>query len=986
MLRRYLNLIAAVAAGLGVYGLLGGWLLPAWLQHVVLPDWATRHLLGVSVNSLTINPYTLNISVHEAWITPSDGQPWLGVHGAEVQVDASESLKKQTLVLEARVRGMTAHIDRQTGGLRGFSQLSGDSTPESSGPPSHIPVYLRQLLIEDSQLVYHDQTGHTPLHRTVKRWALRLEQEEGPAAIQARYEASLATDQDEQLQTHGHIQWYPLKLEGTLTVNHLHWPDWGTRYAGLSGLTWQGGTLNIEAGYRVNHATATALTLTLNGSAQQLAVVLNSGQNISLGQLGLNGLEYSFPENRLSLQQLGLTSITLTNADQPANSIESVRLSDIQYNLADNTLHLGRLETDHALLHTGIEASGRMNFSGWPDTPQKPPPPVTEPVTESSPTLNISLDDLKLDDYTVDFQDASRGVPVQLPLNTVSLRMQNLNTKATSPVQLDMTVDIGRKGRFRVSGQGQISPPSLEARLDMSEVNLKPFEAYWDEWTGFELVSGQVNLQGNLALKPDRNENTFSGDVEITHFKTMDKLEKKDFADWESLRLDGLVLDTQPQKASFKSIVFRKPQARIVVDKDGSINLARQLLKNTEKKTSASTPWPLVIGTLRIIDGGMNFSDMTLEPRFTSDIKALNGNIRGLSTRSRAEVLITGNLNERSPVRITGQFNPFETDNFTDVTMTFNNVNLTNLSPYSGKFAGYRIEKGKLDLDLHYQLAGRTLKAENRMRLNQLVLGERVDSPDATHLPVRWALALLEDSDGKIDISLPVRGRLDDPQFSIRNLLGVALTQTVTKLVSSPFSVLGKLTAWHNHEELAWIGFEAGDNQLSEPSRTKLNAVADILKQRPGINLDIKSQANWNQDRRVLAEQAFKEYLDNRYRMERKPRRPEDKPDESEYNRLVTVFFLENYPVSPETRSLADTPNAILDKTNLQKAIKRILDDWPVDEPDLRQLAMRRSESIRRYLAESSGIPDARIFLLDVQVGTADNPETQSFLSLSVLS
>lgn len=982
MLRRYLNLIAAVAVGLGAYGLLGGWVLPAWLQHVVLPDWASHYPFDVSINSLAINPYTLAVSVREARMATPDGQPLLGVREAGIKVDAQESLKKQTLILEARIQGMTVHIDRQNEGIRGFSQLMAHTGSESSTPPLRLPVYLRQLLIEDSQLDYLDQTGHAPLHRAIKQWTIRLAQEEGPDAIQASYSATLASDQDEQLHTQGHIHLFPLKIEGTASINHLHWPDWGTRYADLSGITWQGGTLNIEAGYRVNHTTATALTLTLNGSAQQLALAFNSRQNLNLGELSLNGMEYSFPENRLSMKQLGLASIKLTNADQPANTIQSARINDIQYNSTANTLHLGRLETDHALLHTGIEASGRMNFSGWPNTPNEP----ASPVTESTPSLNISLDELKLDDYSVDFQDARLSHPIQLPLNTVSLRMQNLNTTTTSPVQVDMSVVMGQKGQLKLIGQGQMVPPSLDARLDISEVNLKPFEPYWDEWTGVQLVSGRVSLQGHLALKPDKNKNTFSGDVEITQFKTTDKQEQKDFAGWESLKLDGLVLDTQPRKASFKSIVFRKPQARIVIDRDGSINLTRQLLKNTEKKTGESTPWPLVIGTLRIIDGGMNFSDMTLEPRFTSDIKALNGNIRGLSSGSRAEVLVTGNFNERSPVRITGQLNPFETDNFTDITMTFNNVNLTSLSPYSGKFAGYRIEKGKLDLDLHYQLAGRTLKAENRMRLNQLVLGERVDSPDATHLPVRWALALLEDTDGKIDISLPVRGRLDDPQFSIRNLLGVALTQTVTKLVSSPFSVLGKLTTWHNHEELALIGFQAGNNQLDEPSRIKLDAVADILKQRPGINLDIKSQANWNQDRRILAEQAFQEYLNTRFRLERKPRNPNDKPDQTEYTRLVTAFFRENYPLSPEIKSLADTPEASLDASSLHNAIKRIIDDWPVDEPDLRQLAMRRSESIRSYLSESSGIPDSRIFLLDVQVGTADNPETQSFLSLSAHS
>jgi hypothetical protein len=87
-------------------------------------------------------------------------------------------------------------------------------------------------------------------------------------------------------------------------------------------------------------------------------------------------------------------------------------------------------------------------------------------------------------------------------------------------------------------------------------------------------------------------------------------------------------------------------------------------------------------------------------------------------------------------------------------------------SPYAMKFAGYKIAEGTMSLDLRYKVQNSQLEGNNQVVIDKLTLGERVDSPDALKLPIELAIAILKDSNGRIDLGLPVSGSLDDPQFS----------------------------------------------------------------------------------------------------------------------------------------------------------------------------------------------------------------------------
>ena len=125
-----------------------------------------------------------------------------------------------------------------------------------------------------------------------------------------------------------------------------------------------------------------------------------------------------------------------------------------------------------------------------------------------------------------------------------------------------------------------------------------------------------------------------------------------------------------------------------------------------------------------------------------------------------------------------------------DLAVKFNNIELSPVTPYSSKYLGYAIDKGKLTLALKYSIDKKQLQAQNDVLIDQLTFGNSVDSKDATKLPVRLAVVLLRDNSGKIDLHLPVTGRTDDPDFHVGKIIIDTIVNILEKAATSPFALL----------------------------------------------------------------------------------------------------------------------------------------------------------------------------------------------------
>lgn len=268
---------------------------------------------------------------------------------------------------------------------------------------------------------------------------------------------------------------------------------------------------------------------------------------------------------------------------------------------------------------------------------------------------------------------------------------------------------------------------------------------------------------------------------------------------------------------------------------------------------------PMRINTIVIENGSANFADYSVNPSFATGMQSLAGTVRGLSSNpaSRAKVDINGNVDRFSPVVIAGEVNLLSAALYTDMALSFSNMELTTFNPYSGKFAGYSIAKGKLSTELKYKVADRQLEAEHHVVLDQLEFGSATDSKDAVPLPIKLAVALLKDRNGVIDINLPVRGSIDDPSFKIGPIVWKAVMGLMTRIVTAPFALLGSL--FGGSEDMAFVDFMPGSAALTPDATQKLGNLAKALVERPQLKLDIPLAVRTSADAEALTQAAFAE-------------------------------------------------------------------------------------------------------------------------------
>jgi len=279
---------------------------------------------------------------------------------------------------------------------------------------------------------------------------------------------------------------------------------------------------------------------------------------------------------------------------------------------------------------------------------------------------------------------------------------------------------------------------------------------------------------------------------------------------------------------------------------------------NESDPAEASIPFPISIGSITLENMGAILTDRSISPTVSIGLETLSGTISGLSSEelARADLDLIGTLTGGTQMAVTGKINPLIEDRYSDVEMSFKNFNLTAVSPYSGKYAGYALNKGKLSFDLKYKISQSELTGENVMVIDQLTLGDKVESEDALKLPIPLAISLMKDRNGVIEIDVPVSGNLNDPEFGFGRVISRAIVNIITKLITSPFSMLGGLIPGGKDVDLSMISFNPATTEFDDDTIKILGMLADALKERPNLSIEIAGGAGGSAEvSRLMSEQ-----------------------------------------------------------------------------------------------------------------------------------
>ncbi|MNF46750.1 AsmA family protein [compost metagenome] len=673
--------------------------------------------------------------------------------------------------------------------------------------------------------------------------------------------------------------------------------------------------------------------------------------------------------------------------ERPLVRLASLEVSDTSLDLLKQQVVVGKLRSQSLETWAAREADGQLDWQKlFATSPANGAQQEDKEQTETAPgkPWQVLLRDVQLRDYRVHLADRVPEQDVALELGPLDLDLQDFDSLGTSPFTLKLDTGLGQQGTLQAEGQVQLNPTTASLKITSRAIDLRLAQAYLSPLVRIELRSGLLDSDLDVAL--DATEPlafSVTGKARVNQLHTLDTLKERDFVRWQQLDLLGLNY-RHGDRLSIDKVRLNQPYARFIINEDLTTNIGDLLIAQpgdpapAEPATppeSASSPLGIHIGEVTLADGSANFADFSLTPNFATAIQQLNGRIGSLDSRAQkpASVDIAGKVDRYAPVSVKGSLNPFDPLDSLDITTQFKQLELTTLTPYSGKFAGYRIRKGRLNLDLHYRISQGKLNAENSVVVEQLQLGEKVDSPSAVDLPIRLAVALLKDTEGKIALSLPVQGDLNNPEFSVMPIVWQTLRNLILRAAQAPFKFIGGLVSGGADMDLSTVQFDPGSSQLDSSAQAALGVLASALKERPALRLEVEGISAQSSDGPLLAEQRLqREYQNTYYKILQ--RRGDAVPAEAsqlevpqdEQDPLLEGIYRARLKQQPpaEWQELDEEQRA----ANLRDAL---LQFWGKSQLLQRQLAQARAASIKDYLVEQGGLADERIYLLDVGLGQA---------------
>lgn len=595
---------------------------------------------------------------------------------------------------------------------------------------------------------------------------------------------------------------------------------------------------------------------------------------------------------------------------------------------------------------------------------------------------------LAVEDLGFRFEDQTTQPNAVQEIDGFSLHGEGLTNEPNQKGRIALKTRVNKKGSLNVDGSLQVFPLDVAVKVETLAVPLTPLEPYLSQFLNVSVNRGQISNKGEATAKLDTVglKAGYKGNFTLGDFVAVDKANSADFLKWKSLYFGGIDFRLEPMAVNIGEIALSDFYSRLILNKEGKLNVA-DIVRKPEGEAAAKTAEPPVaakgevkpatapakpavpikIAKITLQNGTVNFSDLFVKPNYTVNLAKLGGRISGLSSAADtvADMELRGRYANSAPVQILAKLNPLAAKSYLDLKADITGVDLTGFSPYAGKYAGYAIEKGKLSLNVAYKLENNQLAAENRLFIDQFTFGEKVESPDATKLPVNLAISLLKNNRGEIDLNLPIAGSLDDPQFSIGGLVVKVIVNLFVKAVTSPFALLGSM--FGGGEELSTIEFAAGRAGFDAAATKKLESLSKALVERNSLKLDITGRADPEADKegvkRVAIERAMKaeKLKDLKKAGEGKSLEEIDIAAE-EYKTYLTRAYKE--AKFPKPRNVVGMQKDL----PVEEMEKLMLTNLPASDDDIKTLAGRRAEAVQSWLVEQGKVPPERVFLLPPKV------------------
>src|SRR6185295_5951563 len=827
-----------------LYALAGFFLVPYLITAYAIPAISEKLKRLVLVKAVELNPFVLSLRLTGFEIRESDQSTLLGFDEFFVNLQAS-SLIRRTYVFDA-IRLTMPYVSAgisKNGRMNLAELVPRDDAPQPNAPQqtekdkAGIPaIEIGEFEIAQGVVEFRDESKPKPYMLDIVPIHIVLKNFHTKPGGDNLYVFTAELGKGETLSWAGKVSLEPVRSSGTFSLSGVKlstlWQYLHDRFR----FDVSDGTIAADASYSLD-ACVTPMKLQVskaNVQIEQLAVKEDGGLDpvITIPELNVNGVDVDLVTHEVTVRNIAV---------------------------------------DRASFTAWLNPDGTVNYQQmFAPVDSVPPQPVadsaTPPPKEEKPWA-VWLKEITLKEHAIDFEDRTLPTPAHVEVRALTVKTRDVRIPIKEALPIEVGMQLNEIGLIHADGSILPNPFQADITLVLKDIAIRPFQPYFEKFARIDVQSGAVNLNGAVHLATDHPNGplmSYEGNVGVDALSVADRDQGDEVASLHSLSLNGVRVTVDPTTVSIHEVGLQQPLAHLVVLSDGGLNLGRLAVPppssastdvKPEPQKAKGPAVPVTVGTVKLTKAALTFRDESVQPPVQTGLSALTGTIKGLSSKqlARADVNLTGRVGKAEPLKIFGTINPLSENAFTDLMITLGGMDLAVGGPYSGKYVGYGLSKGKLSLDLKYKVSQKQLEAENRVLVDQLTFGRKVDSPDATSLPVPLVVALLKDRKGRIDIDLPIRGDLNDPDFKYGKAVLSTLLNLLTKIVASPFSLMGKLIPEGGDEEsLQFVGFPPGSAAVAKEELKKLEALAKGLEERPNLRLDITGTADTVRDRQAL--------------------------------------------------------------------------------------------------------------------------------------
>lgn len=697
--------------------------------------------------------------------------------------------------------------------------------------------------------------------------------------------------------------------------------------------------------------------------------------------LGLKDVRIESNVFSLPFMDVHLQNIKLQTLDQEVPfSVERLKMQ-ARAELAQEDINVSMFLLDGLSVKMKKDVEGKLSYLSYiPKSDQKS-------VQKEKSSMQWVVEKILIKNSELAFSNHYDALNGLTTLEDIEVKIEDLSSKKGTWAKSQLNMKINKTANLGMKSKIRQNPLKIVSSLDMKGLDLVKMQAYMDKKANIDIKRGSMDL--NFDLVHDDKGTEIIANVQMNQVNMAERYEGKTFFAFSKLRIKELDLSLNPNQLKIEQVDILEPYARMKIDENKTSNLHNISVQASKEEDNATKdPFAVFIGKVNFKEGRGEFSDLSLPLPFKTDIHDLNGRMIGLGTLSdiKSVVNLDGTIDKYGLMKIEGSLLSSNPKVFTDMRLKFQNIDMTNLSPYTGKFIGHELKEGKMNVELSYKIDDAQMMGGNRIILKRMNLGEAVESDDAISAPVGLAIALLKDSEGVIDLDVPVSGDVNAPEFAIGKVVWTALKNLITGVATAPFRFLGDILGV-SADELENIEFEEGKYTLLPPQKETLDKLSEALISKKMLLL--KVAGSYDEKRDLLAIQTALLYEEALSKLDDKTT-DISKMDREELDRLLKEMYLSHFAKdkfdSMEEKIDAKEISDEVKVFELREGMKQaLIEDQKVSKEDLIALARSRGQSIMNYLIEK-GVEGQRLEGLDpveVNIQTQDNEYIPTKLELA---